>query len=175
MQLVNSTTKLLQKAYTELARDNSPKITVNAVTKQAGTSRGTFYLYYDSIESLKADLSETLLEKLFSYTPGQHTQAGEIAKDYLHFLSEFTIKHRDELYSFIVYETYEPFIEKYKEFLKKCTSMCHYDKKTLNEESINYVIAAAIGIIRVWLMDNDGTDTAQLDQLAWNLAIHTKF
>lgn len=61
------TQKYLRRALIELMGEKSvQKITVKELTERAEVSRGTFYLYYDSVEgmadSLYADLHSSLIE-----------------------------------------------------------------------------------------------------------------
>lgn len=175
MQLVNETVFLFQKMYTAMARENCPKITVSAIAKRAGTSRGTFYLYYNSIDQLREDISQRLLDKLHKHRPLFQHDVSSTTRAYIRQLSEYTIKYQDELYALLIYDHSDVFASGFKDFLKRGIILCRADQKTFNEETLEYLTVAAVSIIIQWLSTPNHMDTQLVDQLALDLMLNTTF
>lgn len=82
----------IQNAMAELVMECDPdKITVKAITDQAGINRKTFYLHYDSIEALFDEHLDTVMDRFFDEaeeTPDRPEDIEGHAQRFFLFLAE---------------------------------------------------------------------------------------
>jgi len=168
LPLDTDTVYVLQSAYVSLVNQNKQKkVTVTDVVQKAKVSRGTFYIYYDSIEYLKKDIERRLFDDMRQCS--QHTESGrEALRNQLDKVGNYTLLNRDLFYIFLVYDKDTEFIEKYKRFIKNNIITFCKGCKELNPVAMEYIAIAILSIVTYWV----GFDSITINDITTKATIN---
>lgn len=161
---VKRTRKLLNLAFLELLEEKSfDKISVNALTTQAGINRVTFYLHYQNMEDFIEKFIDELfisIEKIFNKQKNETSSLQleiEIMEEFLTYIASEYKVFRSLLVSKSVPYFTTHFHELIRKFMAMATELNNQQFKSLDIDQVEkdiafwYLSSSLIGTISMWL------------------------
>lgn len=146
------------------------QIYVKKLCKQAGISRSTFYVYYESVYEVLQDIEDNIMSEQIAFKHTMHTEENDIHQD-IHEILQFTLNHL-EMYQVLLGRYGDPaFKARWSRLIAKKLSLSHFyknDDLDDYERCITWFVTGGIqNMIINWLLHPEGISMETIEHIIY--------
>lgn len=162
------TMRAIRSSFIELVQEkNFAEISISELTKKAGITRSTFYMYYGSVSAVRAEIEDEILKSLEKFMAGKSIE--QVLIDPYPFLKALSdkIMSYDEMNRYLVCATDSgQLLDKLRDYAAdifvKLVSDEKPEEKIRARYTITFLCAGILGAYRVWFLNRDSISLEEM-------------